>query len=73
MTRVALVLLCLALGSCATTEAERQDIALNGALVLAYNACRVALDNPLTEWEPGAKSYCKRIVNEAPECPDVRP
>ncbi len=72
MTR-GLVLSLLLLAGCATTELERKEAAINSALAGAYVACTAALGDPRMTWEPGAREYCARITNRAPECPTASP
>lgn len=59
----ALALCCLALSSCGTTAAERKEIAIQSALDAAFLACQTALNDPATEWEPGAEQWCRRMLD----------
>ena len=60
MTRAALVPLLLALGGCAAPP-TRDDV-LQTAMQAGFLACQSALNDPKTEWGPGAKEYCVRVV-----------
>lgn len=68
MRRASLGILCslLLLAACATTELERKEAAINGALAGAYVACSAALSDPRMTWGPGAREYCVAIVNGCP-------
>ncbi len=68
MTRAALVLCCLALGACGTTELQRKEATIQTALDAAYLACQTALNDPRMTWDKGARDYCMRIVGATPEC-----
>lgn len=70
MRRASLGILCslLLLAACATTELERKEAAINGALAGAYVACTAALSDPRMAWADGARAYCLRIVSAEPEC-----
>lgn len=43
------------------TPQQRED-AINATLASAYVACSVALADPESTWEPGARAYCETIV-----------
>lgn len=66
---VALLALVLLSAGCATTELQRKEAAIQGALAGAFVACTAALGDPRMTWEPGAREYCVRIVNGPTECP----
>ena len=59
--------LCVLTAACSAPTAQQKDDAINAALVSARVACAVALDDSSYEFAPGAREYCKYIV-EPHEC-----
>ncbi len=70
MTRAALVLLCLALGSCAApTKEQAIQSALDAgraARVAERAACLVLQASPEIEKEPGVVEYCDAVIHGCP-------
>lgn len=60
---------CLLAAACAQTTVQQKEAAIQVALDTAFLACQTALNDPRVEFEPGARAYCLRIINAAPECP----
>lgn len=64
-TGAILSLLLLAAACAAPGEASRERV-LQTAIEAGLVACQAALNNPQTQWGPGAQAYCERVVNGCP-------
>lgn len=61
--RAGLVLCLLLLPACAqATAQERRDQVIQTALESAVLGCQMALADPTTEWDEGAKAWCERLT-----------